>query len=241
MIRTAIFWFVCALIVLTLGPVFILLSYIEPKRRLAAKLALFWCWCLVKIAGVEVKVKGRERLFERPQYVLVSNHQSYFDIFVLIYLLKKIPHFLAKKELFRIPIFGQALRVADVIEIDRENPERAVASIKKALSKGLAYPICIYPEGTRSPDGRLQPFRKKGLNLLMEVGLPFLPIAFYGTRDVMPKGSYRVRPGKVCVVVGEFLEVDGPLTEQEKDRVRETLWQMVYRCREEAQKLCVGH
>lgn len=142
---------------------FILSTYIDKSKKTAAKIAAFWCWCLVKVAGVKIKVKNEQILKQYPQYVIVSNHQSYFDIFVLIVVLKKIPHFLAKKELFRIPIFGQALRVADVIEIDRENPDKALESIKKALDKGLPYPICIYPEGTRSPDGNLQPFRKRGL------------------------------------------------------------------------------
>ena len=238
MIRTVIFWFVCSLIVAVLGPVFIVLTFIDRKKRIPAWIATFWCWCLVKIAGVRIKIKGEEVLHRYTQYVLVSNHQSYFDIFTLIVVLKKIPHFLAKKELFRIPIFGQALRVADVIEIDRENPDKALESIKKALSKGLDYPICIYPEGTRSPDGRLQPFRKKGLFLLMDVGLPFVPIAFYGTRNVMPKGSLRVKPAQVCIVVGEPLHIDKGLPEEEKDRMRHLLWEKVHACLKEAEGLC---
>lgn len=160
--------------------------------------------------------------------------------FVLIVVLKKIPHFLAKKELFRIPIFGQALRVADVIEIDRENPDKALESIKKALDKGLPYPICIYPEGTRSPDGNLQPFRKRGLFLLMDVGLPFVPVAFHGTRDVMPKGSLKVRPGTVCMVVGGPVSIPKGLPEEEKDKYRHLLWQKVYECREEARRMCTS-
>lgn len=238
MLRTALFWLACALIVLVLGPLFIFFAYVEPRRRIANALALFWCWTLVKIAGVRLRVENREALFRYPQYVIVSNHQSYMDIFLLILILRKIPHFLAKKELFRIPVFGQALRAADVIEIDRENPIRALKSIRAALSKGLSNPICIYPEGTRSVDGRLQPFRKRGLNLLMDVGLPFVPVAFYGTRNVMPKGSLRVKPARVCVVVGDPVEVDQNLSDEEKARIRELLWQRVYRCLQRAEALC---
>ncbi len=226
---------------LFLGPLFIILSHVERERKLAMALAKFWVWTLIRISGVEIKVVNGEVLKRYPQYIVVSNHQSYMDIFVLIHVLGKIPHFLAKKELFRIPVFGQALRAAKVIEIDRENPDRAVESIRKALHEGLPFPICIFPEGTRSVDGRLQPFRKKGLNLLMETGLPFVPVAFYGTRDVMPKGSLKVKPAPVCLYVGEPLLVKPGLDASEKDRVRQELWNRVYHCRQEAERTCKTH
>ncbi|NPA15450.1 MAG: 1-acyl-sn-glycerol-3-phosphate acyltransferase [Deferribacteres bacterium] len=236
--RTVVFWLVCGAIVAVCGPFFLLFSFIDEKKRIPNLMAVFWSWSLLKIAGVKLKVDGEEILKKYPQYVIVANHQSYMDIFTLIWILKKIPHFLAKKELFRIPIFGQCLRAADVIEIDRSDPDRALSAINAALSKGLDRPIAIFPEGTRSVDGRLQPFKKKGLNLLMETGLPFVPLAFYGTREVMPKKSYRVRPHPVCVCVGEPLLVEKSLSPEKKDEIRDILWKKVFELKEKAEKIC---
>lgn len=238
MIRTFFFWLVCSFIVAAFGPVFLIIAQFDKRKKIPTYLALFWCWCMLRIAGVKIKVEGREILEKFPQYVIVSNHQSYFDIFALIWILKKIPHFLAKKELFRIPIFGWCLRAADVIEIDRENPEAALSSIKKALAKGVDRPIAIFPEGTRSVDGQLQPFRKKGLFLLMDTGLPFIPIAFYGTRNAMPKGSYRVRPANICLAVGEPIHVKSGMPEEEKEDLRSLLWRKVYELRNRAENIC---
>ena len=236
--RTFAFWFVCISLVLFLGPVFLLLSFIEEKKRIPNMLAVFWSWILLKIAGVKMYIKGEENLKKYKQYIIVSNHQSYIDIFALICILKRVPHFLAKKELFRIPIFGQCLKAVDVIEIDRDNPDKALSSIKSALSKGLDRPIAIFPEGTRSIDGNLQPFRKKGLNLLMKTHLPFIAMAFYGTREVMPKKSYKVRKHPVCVCIDEPFFVGKNLTESEKDKIRDKLWNKVYKMRDCAISMC---
>ncbi len=238
MIRTVLFWLVCSGMVLVLGPPFILMSYFDRRKIVMNKIVLLWSWILLKIAGVKLHIENEEMLKKYSQYVLVCNHQSYMDIFCLIYTLKKCPHFLAKKELFRIPLFGQALRAIDVIEIDRENAEAALSSIKRTLAKGLSNPICIFPEGTRSPNGRLQPFRKKGLSLLMETGLPVIPAAFYGTRNVMPKGKYTVKPSKVCFVVGEPIFPPKGLSPEEKLEVIQKLWHLVYDLREKAEKSC---
>jgi len=175
-----------------------------------------------------MEVKGREKLKTHKHFVVVSNHQSYFDIFTLICILKTAPHFLAKKELFRIPVFGQMLSLAQVLKIDRQNPEAAVATIKANLAKGMGRPIAIFPEGTRSPDGRFQPFRKKGLNILIETELPMFPMAIKGTRDAMPKRRYSVRPAQIRVKMGDPFFPKSGLSDEEKDRVREDLWKSIH-------------
>lgn len=219
MIRTIIFWLVCSLIVLTLGPVFILVGSFDRSKRITDKIACFWVRSLILVSGIKIEVENRDRLQMFDQFIIVSNHMSYFDVFVLIYILNKVPHFLAKKELFRIPIFGWCLKVADVIEIDRDNPVIALDSIKRALGKGLNKPIVIYPEGTRSVTGKLQNFRKKGLKLLFKTGLPVIPVVFIGTREVMPKGSYRVRPNLVKVFVLDPIYPDVELRKFNEDEL----------------------
>ncbi len=219
MVRTVLFWLVCSLIVLTLGPIFIIVGCFDKSKKITDKIACFWVKTLILVSGIKIEIEDKEKLKLFDQFIIVSNHISYFDVFVLIYILNKVPHFLAKKELFRIPIFGWCLRVADVIEIDRENPAVALESIGRALSKGLNKPIVIYPEGTRSITGKLQNFRKKGLKLLFKTGLPIVPIVFIGTREVMPKGSYRVKPNLVRVFVLDPIYPDVELERLDEDRL----------------------
>jgi len=228
LIRTLIWWMVAGGMVVVVGIPTALLSIPDPKRRPIGWGAYLWSWVLMKAAGCTMEVEGREKLKAHKHFVVVSNHQSYFDIFTLICILKTAPHFLAKKELFRIPVFGQLLSLAQVLKIDRQNPEAAVATINANLAKGMGRPIAIFPEGTRSPDGCFQPFRKKGLNILIETELPMFPIGIKGTRDAMSKGRYSVRPAKIQVKIGDPLFPKSGLSDEEKDSVREDLWKSIH-------------
>lgn len=227
MIRTVVFWLVCVVLVIVLGPLFLFFAYIDRSSRLSDSLAVLWSFILLQVAGVRVRCINGEYLKRFDRYIIVANHLSYIDIFTLITLLKKVPHFLAKKELFRIPVFGTCLRAAGVIEIDRDNPDIALMAIEKALSKGLNKPIAIFPEGTRSPDGKLQPFKKRGLILLFKTGLPVIPVVFIGTREIMSKGSYKVRPGIVTVTVLEPLNTCVFLKAKQPDELISTLWENI--------------
>ena len=228
LIRTLIWWIVAGGMVVVVGIPMALLSIPDPKRRPIVWGAYFWSWVLLKVAGCTIRVEGEEKLRAYRQFVIVSNHQSYFDIFALICILRTVPHFLAKKELFRIPLFGQLLSLAQVLKIDRQNPKAAVANIKASMAKGMDRPIAIFPEGTRSPDGRLQPFRRLGLFILMETELPMFPVGIRGTRDAMPKGRYSVRPTNIRVKIGDPFFPKPGLSDEEKDRIREELWKSVH-------------
>lgn len=227
LLRTFLWWFVAASLVILLGVPGYFLSLLDRKRRALSFMTYLWSWMLMKLAGCTLKVFEGENLERYSQFILVSNHQSYFDIFTIICLLRRVPHFLAKKELFTIPLFGQLLRMACMLEIDREHPDVALESIKQGISKGVERPIAIFPEGTRSLDGELQPFRKKGLNLLMETGLPLIPVAIKGTRDAMPKKSYWVTPARIRVKIGEPFIPGLGLSEEEREEVREMIWQWI--------------
>ncbi len=228
-LRSIIWWITAAAIVVFLGIPLAILSIPDPQRRPISWGAYIWSWALLKVAGCKVEVEGREKTEGLRQFVLVGNHQSYFDIFTLCYIIKGAPHFLAKKELFRIPVFGQLLSLARVLKIDRQHPELAVKTIKESLEKGIIRrPIAIFPEGTRSPTGELQPFRKKGLNILMDTGIPFVPMAMKGTREAMPKGRFTVRPARIRVKIGEPFVPGTGLSGEEKDRVRARLWEWIH-------------
>ncbi len=227
MLKSLLWWALAGGLVPLMGIPLAILSIPDPQRRLISRGAYLWSWILMKTAGCTLKVEGAEKFKRYKQFVVVCNHQSYFDIFTLVCVLRRAPHFLAKKELFQIPIFGQLLSLAQVIKIDRQDPDAAIESIKRGLTKGISRPIAIFPEGTRSPDGHFQPFRKKGLNILIETGLPLFPMAIKGTRRVMPKGSYTVKSATIQVKVGEPVFTKPGLSEEEKALIRERIWRSI--------------
>ena len=135
--------------------------------------------------------------FQRP-YIYMPNHQSNFDIPVLLGHLKVQFRWLAKMELFKIPIFGRAMRKAGYISIDRNNRKSAINSLKAAAEKiknGVS--VLIFPEGTRSRDGKIRPFKKGGFVMAIESGVPIVPVVISGTREIMTKGKFRVNPGQI--------------------------------------------
>lgn len=157
---------------------------------------------------IALTVRGREHLAGsqssrggldagvRP-YVVMSNHQSHYDIPVLYYVLGGRLRMVAKKELFEIPIFGRAIRAAGMIEVDRANHQRAVASLSTAKAQLEAGThIWIAPEGTRSESGELLPFKKGGFVLALDIKASILPVTIRGTRDVLPAHGILSRPGQ---------------------------------------------
>ena len=167
---------------------------------------------VVEVLGIDLVATGAERVPPGRAYVYMSNHQSHLDI-PMLYATLPSPtiRMLGKKELFRIPLWGQALRAAEFIEVDRSNHVRAVKSIERAgelLRAGVS--IWIAPEGTRSRDGRIGPLKKGGFHLALETGTPIVPVAIRGTIDILPRGSRVMQTGKtVEVTIGAPLPVAG--------------------------------
>lgn len=151
-------------------------------RRLAG-----WSKAVVANARIDVEVEGRENLVDGETYLVMSNHQSHYDIPVLFYVIGPNLRMIAKKELFAFPVFGDALRAAGFVEIDRGDRHAAIRNLDHAqrLLKGGTH-VWIAPEGTRSPTGKLGPFKKGAFYLALEAGLPILPVTLTGTRDVLP-------------------------------------------------------
>jgi 1-acyl-sn-glycerol-3-phosphate acyltransferase len=165
---------------------------------------------LLLVSGVRVHVEGLEKIDVRHAYVFAANHQSQFDIFALLGYLPLQFRWLAKKELFRIPLFGTAMKHADYIPIDRTNRKQAFKSIDLAAAKvreGTS--IVIFPEGTRSVDGKLKSFKKGGFFLAIKSGRPVVPVSISGTHEILPKDSFRLRPGAVWVYIGDPIPTEG--------------------------------
>lgn len=185
-------------------------------------LAPIWSRVILWICGVRVEVRGLERLNPHRSYILISNHLSNFDIWVTLAAVPLRIRFVAKKELLRIPFFGTALAMSDHIVIDRSNPEKAVRQINERVAQqargGKPFCLLFYAEGTRSPDGRVQPFKKGGVTLALRTGLPIVPVAISGTRKLLPKNALLIRPGgRVRLVFSDPIETKGRTLEDREE------------------------
>lgn len=186
-------------------------------------LARWWGRTICRLAGVTVTVEGLERLAPDRPYIFAANHQSQFDIFVLLGHFPADFRWLAKKELFQIPLFGWAMRRAGYIPVDRGHGRKALVSLQEAARRIAAgTSVVIFPEGTRSADGRLLPFKAGAMVLAIKAGVDLVPLAISGTRLVLPKGRLLARPGRVTVRVGEPLAV-GDYQLKQKQELAELL------------------
>ena len=200
--------FICAAIALytlLLGPPLLLYSFItkhvDPLYWAGVKGVMFFVNCV----GVRVRVKGTERI---PQgtCIFAANHTSSADAPAVVGAIPRRIAILLKRSLFEWPIVGQAFHLAHFIPVDRFNRESAVGSLQKAteaIREGQSF--LIYPEGTRSPDGRLQEFKKGTAVIAIKSGVPVVPVACSGAHRVMEKRKLKITPGEIVV---EFL---GPI------------------------------
>ncbi len=155
-----------------------------------------WGIKLIEHAKIDVEVHGRENMKPGETYLVMSNHQSLYDVPVLFYVIGGTIRMITKKELFKVPIFGGAMREAGFISIDRQNRNRAVESLAEAKEKlGRGVHIWIAPEGTRSKTGELLPFKKGAFALALDAMLPVLPVTLDGTRHALPNKGLRSIPG----------------------------------------------
>jgi len=195
----------------------------------------FWGRIIVRGSGVTVSIKGLAVLDRSAPYIYAANHQSQFDIFALQGYLTQDFRWLAKKELFKIPVFGTAMRRAGYIEVDRSHGRKAVQSLTQAAQRIAAgTSVIIFPEGTRSPDGHLQTFKSGVMFLAIRSGVPIVPVAISGSHEVLPKGALLPRPGHIRIILGEPIETSGYSMKQ-KDELAERLQRTVASLLEEAE------
>ncbi|HEU5073333.1 MAG TPA: lysophospholipid acyltransferase family protein [Polyangiaceae bacterium] len=167
-----------------------------------------WSRSLLEDAKIQLTVRGLEHAVSDENFVVMSNHQSLYDIPVLFQALRRRIRMVAKRELFRVPVWGRAMRAAGFIEVDRDDHERAVESLRRAADAiEHGNDVWIAPEGTRSRDGSLQPFRKGGFHLALAAGARILPVSIDGTRRVLEARGFRVHPG-ASVRVSVHLPLD---------------------------------
>ena len=187
----------------------ILLSFFDRSGKLGHfYCAVPWAKVVLWICGVKVEVKGVENVDSEVPRVYVTNHQSYFDIFALFACLPVSFRFVLKQELMRIPIFGFAMKSAGHVALDRTDHRKAVKSMNEAAEKmERGASMLIFPEGTRSEDGRLQPFKNGGFRLALKAGFDVVPVAIINSRHIVPKGSLRINKGTFGLHIGKPISV----------------------------------
>jgi 1-acyl-sn-glycerol-3-phosphate acyltransferase len=199
------FW-LCIATLIVFFPI-TLTALLSRSGNLAFTISKFWAWIVLRVTFTRSSVKGVEKIKKGQSYVVISNHQSHFDIPVLVTKLGIQFRWIIKKELLKVPLFGYALYTSRNIFIDRSNKEETIKSIHKGikrLPKGTS--LLFFAEGTRSPDGKIHAFKKGGFVTAIEEQMTILPVTVNGSRKVLPKGSVVFSPGVIELVIGDPID-----------------------------------
>ena len=233
MLRTLFFYLIfipwTLFVILTGLPV----SFLSPDYL--HTYARFWARVSLLLAGVRLTVEGHKHL-PAVAAVYMPNHQSNFDILALYAGLPVQFRWLAKEELFRIPLFGFAMRRTGYIPVDRSDHKKAIRSMAEAarrISEGTS--VVVFPEGTRSPDGALLPFKKGGFVLAIDAAAPIVPVAISGSHEVMPKHSHWIRGGHIRITLCPAVPTAGT-TAAERDALMEAVRRPIAEALGEAEK-----
>jgi 1-acyl-sn-glycerol-3-phosphate acyltransferase len=211
-VRSAWYWFLLAVVTCAVVLPYLIVTALSPAGGLARKLERFWAWFILRASRVRLSAHSLEHVEPGRSYVVMANHLSLYDIPVLHYLLGRDRdlRWIGKRELLSIPLFGLGFERSRHVAIDRQNPERAVAALKEAAaSSAEGVSFAIMPEGTRSADGKLGPFKKGGFHLAIDTGLPILPVTIVGSDELQRKGSWHILPGSIEVRVLPLIPVEG--------------------------------
>jgi 1-acyl-sn-glycerol-3-phosphate acyltransferase len=207
MIRTIFVWSCIVLATLVLGFLAFITYPFDRKGRVVHYYARLWGRVALSANRVRVKLEGMEHLKGEGPYIFMANHQGSYDIFALLGCLPFQFKWLAKKELFSIPFLGWTMAAAGYISIDRTGTRKTVEAMNEAAQKirnGMS--VVIFPEGSRSPDGSIQPFKKGGFTLAIKSKVPIVPITISGSREVMAKDSLTAIPGEIRIRVDSPIE-----------------------------------
>jgi 1-acyl-sn-glycerol-3-phosphate acyltransferase len=201
MIRTIImltFWGLAAPVASLIGFPW---TFLTGDIRLLYRMFNWGAYAGVWLTGVRVETVGLDKLDQKRTYIFMSNHASNLDPPIQIPLIPRRTSVMVKKELFKTPILGRAMRMGSLVPVDRGNRDagiEAVRAAKAVIEKGIN--MFIYVEGKRSFDGKLLPFKKGPFYLAMECGVPVAPVTIAGTHYAMPKARFAIKPGRVKVI-----------------------------------------
>lgn len=209
----------------------IIFGLISPGENKIHFIARLWAKTLLLLSGTRVEVIGAENVLRGKPQIFMSNHQSDFDILVVLGFIPGQFRWIAKKELFKIPIFGGAMRNAGYIEIDRQNHEKAMKSLDIAAQKIMeGKSVMTFPEGTRSKDGAVKPFKQGMFHLAIKAGVPIVPVCIIGAGAIMSRRSLRINPGRVVMIIDKPIDVTGYTIENRAQLIERVRNVIVSKC-----------
>lgn len=220
--RTVLTLAVAFVATLVASGVVIVTSRISPHSDLIEKTARVWSRVWMLTAGVDLTVIGSENVDPHRSYVVVANHESNLDIMACFLALPLPIRFLAKRELFRVPILASAMRAIGIVEVDRHARmavhEQINSQARELVAAGRS--VIVYPEGTRTRRGELGPFKKGAFTMAIATQLPILPVTIGDTRKIWPPGSWLIRSGSITVAIDPAVETGG-LTRSSTNQLRD--------------------
>lgn len=213
-----------ALATLVCGTLAMLAALVDWGKRTSWIYSGLWGRWILWSTGLRVTVKGAERLDKSRRYIYMGNHTSLLDIPIAVACLPGSIAFMAKRELFKIPFFGWSLRALGCIPVDRSNRMRAAETVALALKRlrKTTTNMALYPEGTRTRDGKLLPFKGGGFQLAIRSGLPVVPVVTRGAFDALRPGAQRLTSVPISLTIGEPIETSGLKDDDRKELLQQT-------------------
>lgn len=210
------------------GTASLIVSFFDNTGRMQIRVARAWARMLLRVSGVRVRVEGLERIDPEASYVFIANHLSYMDTPVALANVPVQFRFLAKRGLFQIPFLGTHLSRAGHIPVPREDPRASVKTMQLAAEtiqqKNIS--LLIFPEGGRSHDGVLRPFKEGGLYIAIRAGVPVVPLVMIGTRKILPYGGGVVQAGEVILRILEPIPTKG-MTVKDRGKLTERVREVI--------------
>lgn len=221
-LRSALTWIVGVLATVAGAAATLVLALINPSSPAIEKVIQWWSKAWLTASGTELTIEGRENVDKGRSYVVVANHLSTLDIMVCFVAVGIPIRYLAKKELFRIPLLAQAMRAIGIVEVDRAARSSVHNSVNQQAQKLIEHnrSLIIYAEGTRPRDGVMKPFKKGAFTMAITSGLPVLPVSIHGTYEAAVPGKPWFRGGPVTVIIDPPIPTDG-MTRSDADDLRD--------------------
>lgn len=209
-------------------------ALVPPRGEWFLKFARGWARLILRVSGVRVRLLHAERLRGVAGAVLAANHESFYDILVLLAVLPMSVRFLAKRNLFRLPFLGWSIAAAGFIPVDRQSRSRNAAVVDTALARlQRGRSLVVFPEETRTRDGELLPFKTGAALIALKAGLPLLPLGLAGTLRIQRRGGFTITPSRVALAAGEPIETAGRAP-ADRGALTEELRRRIEALREEA-------
>jgi 1-acyl-sn-glycerol-3-phosphate acyltransferase len=225
------FFLFVALSTVFFGTIVIILAFIpglDPKRNMGNWIGRLWSWMNLGLSGTSVHMRGKYKIDREQSYVVMSNHQSHFDVWALIAYLPLQLRWVMKIELRSIPVFGYGCEKLGMIYVDRGDSARAHESLESAKEKiKSGASVVFFPEGTRSPDGLIHEFKKGGFVMALATGTPIVPITINGSRYALPKNMpLLMKPGHIEIIIHDPVEVSD-LVYEDRDALMDKIRKII--------------